>query len=62
MGMIMLNEFLKEHKKVEQQQATIAEQLARVEVNGHATAKSNGSSHGATQGASSANPKSERTD
>ena len=53
---MLLNEFLKEHKKVEAQQATIA----RVKVNRRSAAKGNGGSHGPAERAGSANPKSKR--
>jgi hypothetical protein len=52
---MLLNEFLKEHKKVEEQQANCG-----VEVNRRSAAKGNGCSHGPAEGAGRANPKSKR--
>ena len=54
---MLLNEFLKEHKKSKN-----SRRHCRAEVNGRATAKRDGSSRGAAQRAGRANPKGKRSD
>ena len=51
----MISEFLKEHRKVERHEATIAELK-----NGCPATERNGGSHGAAQRVGSANPEGER--
>ena len=53
---MLLNEFLKEHKKVEEQQASIADLKSTVA----SAAERDAGSHCAAQRAGSSNPESER--